>query len=205
MEGTEPRTRSRKPTAPTKHGLIIEMWEGLGRAIVGEPELREIQLAVRKRFGQGADLSPAAIARVLADAGAALRHPEVIEFDARWREAKIEVEASKFKGLERLVSDKPLRLKQARTLIGRLETLRQSFEKLTDHVALQHLRSMAVEARKAAQSLAKNHSVNQTVRREQAEIAEWLAVWIQTPNLFDDWLDLRRRSSQFREDFLSEG
>ena len=31
-------------------------------------------------------------------------------------------------------------------------------------------------------------------RAEQAEIAEWLKVWIQTPILFADWLELRRRS-----------
>jgi len=29
-------------------------------------------------------------------------------------------------------------------------------------------------------------------------------VWLQTPNLFDDWLDLRRRSPDFRNKFSME-
>jgi hypothetical protein len=204
MEGTESVTRSRKSAAPTKRALIIEVWESLGRTMVGEPELREIQTSVRKQFGPGAEESPATIARVLADEGAELRHPEVIEFDARWRETKIESDGSKFKGLERLISDKPLRLKRAATLIGRLETLRQSFEKSADQAALRDLRSMAIEARQASQSRAKNRPVNQRLRREQAEIAQWFAVWIQTPSLFNDWLELRLKSSQFRENFPSD-
>src|SRR6266508_2157384 len=76
------------------------------------------------QFGPGSEESPAAIARVLADEGAELRHPEVIELDARWREAKIESHTARFKGLEDLLTGKPLRLKKAEALIKRLEKLR---------------------------------------------------------------------------------
>jgi hypothetical protein len=146
-------------------------------------------------------VSPVAIARVLADEGAELRHPEIIEFDARWREARIEKESNKFRGLERLVSGNPLRLKQAGTIMTRLETRRKSFEKSADQTALRQLRGMVIEARNAAELVAKDRSMDPNLRREQAEIAQWLGVWIQTPILFDDWLELRRRSPQFREVF----
>ncbi len=204
MEGTESKTRSRKPSALTKRGLIIETWEDLGRAMVGEPELLEIQQSVRKRFGQGADESPAAIARVLADEGAELRHPEVIEFDARWREGKIESEASKFKGLDDLTTGKPLRLKNAETLIKKLERLRQRAENSDDQIASKQARDMAVNGRQAAELLAKDRGLSQLQRAEQAEIAEWFKVWIQTPSLFADWLELRRRSPDFRKKFLTK-
>ena len=201
MESTQSRTSSRKPAPPTKRGLIIEVWDRLGRKAIGEPELREIQRSVRSQFGQSADESPAAIARVLADQGAELRHPEVIEFDARWRGAKIENDCGKFKGLEDLVTGRPLRLRKAAALIKKLERLRKRSENSRDQIAAKQARDMAVSGRQIAELLAKDRKLNQLQRAEQAEIAEWLKVWIQTPSLFADWLELRRRSPDFRRKF----
>ena len=138
---------------------------------------------------------------MLADEGAELRHPEVIEFDARWREAKIESERGKFKGLEDFLTGKPLRLKKAEALIKKLEKLRKSSESSGDQIASKQARNMAVNGRQIAESLAKDRKLNQTQRAEQAEIAEWLKVWIQTPSLFADWLELRRRSPEFQKKF----
>jgi hypothetical protein len=202
MEGKHPKTRDPEP-AP-RRDLIIAAWHRLGGVAIGESVLDAIQRSICDELGAGAELSPAAIARVLADENAELRHPETIEFDARWRKAKLEKEANRFKGLESLVSGNQLRLKQARTLIQRLETRRNRFEKLADQAALQQLRSLAIEARQAAELIAQNSSLNQQLRSEQAEISQWLAVWLQTPNLFDDWLDLRLRSTQFRESFPNQ-
>jgi hypothetical protein len=194
---------ARDSNSATRRQLIIAEWQRLGPNSVGGRELREIQKVIQKQFGNGAVESPAAIARLLADEGAELRHPEVIEFDAHWREAEIQSESLKFKGLKHSVSDKPLRLKQAGALIKRLEKLRQRFERSGDRATLRRVRDVAVEARQAAQSLTKNRALAQAVRAEQAEIAAWLAVWIQTPKLFDDWLELRRRSPEFIKRFSS--
>jgi hypothetical protein len=204
MEG-RPANTGRDSRLPTRRQLIIAEWQRLGATSVGGRELREIQKAIRKQFGAGAVESPAAIARLLADEGAELRHPEVIEFDAHWREAEIQSESLKFKGLEHSVSDKPLRLKQAGALIKKLEKLRQRFERSGDRAALRRVRDVAVDARQAAQSLAKNRVLARAVRVEQAEIAEWFAVWIQTPKLFEDWLELRRRSPEFIKRFSPDG
>src|ERR1700686_3380842 len=169
MEGKQSKTRG-KPAAPTKHDLIVEAWDRLGRTAIGEAELR---------------------------------HPEVIEFDARWREAKIESECGEFKGLEDLVTGKPLPLKKAAALIKKLEKLRKSSESSGDLTTSKQARNRAVNGRQIAESLAKDRMLNQTQRAEQAEIAEGLRVWIQTPNLFEDWLDLRRRSPDFQKKFSS--
>src|SRR5882762_5169825 len=117
MEGTRSRAHSRNPAALTKRELIVELWDRLGRVAIGERELSDIQRSVRNQFGRGYEESPAAIARVLADEGAELRHPEVIEFDARWREAKIEKDSGQLKGLDELLAGKPLRLRKAESLI----------------------------------------------------------------------------------------
>ena len=205
MEGTELRTQGHKPTALTKRALIIAVWESLDCAMVGEPELGEIQQALLKQFGAGAEMSPAAIARVLADEGAELRHPEVIEFDARWREAKMEADSRQLKGLEELLMAKPLQLNKAAGLIKKLEKLRQRAETSGDEAALHQVRTLAVSGRQQAELLARDRKLSQEERAEQAEIVEWLKVWIQTPVLFADWLELRRRSPEFQKKFSAKG
>jgi hypothetical protein len=187
--------------ARTKRELIITAWDDLGRTMVGASELRKIQSSIREQFGAGAVESPAAIARVLADEGAELRHPEVIEFDARWRQGKIKREAKRFGRLEAFAAGKPLRLHQAEAFIKKLERLRNESEREGDRAALRGAQKRAVDARQLAHSMAWNLTLDQTTRSEQAEIAEWLAVWIQTPNLFEEWLELRRRSVDFRAKF----
>jgi hypothetical protein len=199
VEGNPGKMRRKGPH--TKRELIIAVWSHLGRPAIGEKQLRAVQGAIRAQLGAGALASPAAIARVLADEGAELRHPEVIEFDARWRELQIKSTDKEVDGLDNLSSEKPLRLKQAESFIKKLEKLRQRAERAGEQQALRRLRDVAISAKQAAQSLAGTRALAEPVRAEQAEIAQWLGVWIQTPNLFAEWLELRRRSPEFRKRF----
>jgi len=188
----------------SKQALIVAEWHRLGGKAIGRKELRKIQRALHEKFGEGGVESPAKLARVLADEGAELRHPEVIEFDAEWREKKIEKETSTFRGLERLLDAKPMRLPEAASLIKKLEQTRQSAERKEDELNVQRSRDIAMNSRQTAQLLANDSALEQTHRDEQEEIAQWLSVWLQTPTLFDDWLDLRRRSPDFRKKFSME-
>ena len=185
----------------TKHELMVAVWDDLGRGMVGAPELRKIQRSIRERFGEDAVDSPAVIARMLADEGAELRHPEVIELDARWRQAKIIRETKRLEGLEAVAAGTPLRLDQAETLIKKLEGLREEADRAGDKTAVRSAQKIASEAREIAISMSRDLALDQTTRNEQAEIAEWLTVWIQTPRLFEEWLELRRRSADFKRKF----
>jgi hypothetical protein len=69
--------------------FIVEVWEGIGKEVVGADELIAIQNAVVEKFGSSAIPSPALIARVLADQGVRLRHPEILQADSRWREQRL--------------------------------------------------------------------------------------------------------------------
>lgn len=191
------RTNSK---ARTKRELIITAWDDLGRTMVGASELRKIQAVINDRFGAIASESPAAIARVLADEGAELRHPEIIEFDARWRAAQIKRKVRRL-GAQEIAAGKPLRLRQAEAFIKKLERVRARSDQTGDKVAWQRARDTAVQAREVAESLANDQTLEQVIRVEQREIAEWLAVWLQTPRLFTEWLELRRRSPDFRAKF----
>ena len=52
-----------------------------------------------------------------------------------------------------------------------------------------------------ARSLAANPRVQAQKRQEKQEIASWFQVWLETPDLFADWLALRKSSDEFLELF----
>ena len=199
MKGT--RQRNKNATAISRRDLIVSEWRRLGAASLGSDELIRIQQAIGEAFGQHAVESPAAIARELAHEGAELRHPEIIECDARWREAQIDNQLKTFGQVNALQSAEPLRLKQAESLIERLEHLHGRFERTRDDRQIAELRTLAIDARRTAVSRAKDLDLPIALRQEQAEIAEWLMVWLETPNLFEQWVELRKSSPAFKEKF----
>src|ERR1051326_1674511 len=188
----------------TKRDLIVATWVTLNRPEVGAKELRAIQKALRQEFGEANVASPAAIARVLADEGADLRHPQIIEFDAAWRKSQIHKKAQKLNSLTRFAFDEPLTLEAARAMLIELEKLRRQFEFVRDAEALQDLRSFAADARHQAERLAKDRTCEAQARVTQKEILEWINGWLQTPALLAEWVELRRRSPDFRKKFLYE-
>jgi hypothetical protein len=38
-------------------------------------------------------------------------------------------------------------------------------------------------------------------REEKVEIANWFRIWLETPDAFFDWLDVRKQSPDFRTRF----
>ncbi|HMH43990.1 MAG TPA: hypothetical protein VK557_10945 [Pyrinomonadaceae bacterium] len=202
MKGT--RKRNKSATAISRRDLIVSEWRRLGAASLGADELIRIQQAIGEAFGQGAVESPSAIARELAHEGAELRHPEIIECDARWREAYIDGQLKTFGKLSALEAVEPLRLKQAESLIRKLEQLRARFERTSDDGQVTELRACAIDARRAAVSRAKDASLPVALRHEQVEIAKWLMVWLETPNLFQQWIELRKGSPAFKERFSND-
>lgn len=182
--------------ARTKTDLMIEVWEHLDCESVGASELEAVRAVIVARFGAGADESPARIARLLADEGAELRHAEVLEADARWR-ADDPYEAA-FRNVLKF-SD----FDQAIASLKRLDNLRREFARRADKEGLRRVRETILKGKRRAEMIARNAKVAERKRAEKAEIAEWFTVWLQTPEMFADWLELRRRSPDFRLRFAA--
>ncbi len=163
----------------TKEQFIVEVWEGLNKEVVGASELDLIEEAVVERFGSA--ISPASIARVLADYGARLGHPEILQADARWREKQALFTAGDFEFTN---------LDSAIQLINKIEQLRQHSENVER--LRQAVRSLKAELDSFAAS-----------KPLAAEVAQWLTVWLQNPQIFAEWLTLRQNTAEFRERFLS--
>ena len=159
--------------------FIVEVWDGLGKEVVSASELGLIEAAIMERFGAG--MSPASIARVLADHGARLGHAEILQAAARWRENQSLFTAE---DLEFANIDAALRL------INKVELLRQQSE--NGERLRQEVRSLKSELDSFA-----------TTSALAAEVAQWLTVWLQNPQIFTEWLALRQNTAEFRRRFLS--
>jgi hypothetical protein len=162
--------------ATTKDEVIIEAWEKTAKDVVGASDLILIQDALIKRFGS--ESSPASIARVLADHGARLGHPEILQADSRWRER------------QHLFTPDDLAfdtIDAANAFIHKLEQLRQTHEQ-------QSLRQSVLQIKQEFDLLA-------TTRAVAREVVQWLTVWLQNSQIFTEWLDLRRSTAEFQELF----
>src|SRR5215471_4113860 len=195
------RQRGEHISTKTCSELIVSIWRESGCPAVGASELTHLQQAVAEVFGPGEVPSPARIARELAQQGAELRHPEIIESDARWRESQIANQIDAFESLRLLQTRVPLQLNQAAAIVAELEELRVRFVSANDELALADLKTLAIEARQAAKNLAEEDSLTPADREVQTEISEWFRVWLEAPNLFGQWLELRRSSAMFKEKF----
>ena len=185
MTATEWRAR-------TMTDLIIEVWEALDCESVGRSELERIEKELREKFGEAVNQSPAAIARTLADEGAVLRHPEVFEWDSEWRKQGL---AQRQPGAELSFSS----LTEALASFEKLETKRHELG--NDVKGLERLRLIVINARQNCQLSAQSSVLTAEHREEAKEIVEWLAVWLRSPQLFHDWLDLRMRAAEFKKKF----
>jgi hypothetical protein len=181
----------------TKRDLMIEVWEELDCESVGARELEAVIAAVRERFGDGALESPAATARLLADEGAELRHAEVLAMDVQWRTQ--DAYEPMFRNIVKFSN-----FDEAAATIRRLENLRKQFARNGDREGMRRVLAAALKGKRRALMISRNAKVVERKREEKGEMAQWFTVWLNQPEIFEDWLALRRRSKEFRERFESE-
>lgn len=178
----------------TKTDLIIEVWEKLDCESIGRSEIEAIETVVEEKFGARAIESPMIIARMLADEGATLRHAEIMELDVTRRTE------SPYDAMFRNIltfSD----FIQTLGSLRRLENLRRKFLADNDREGLRLMREIAIKGKNRARMIAGNERVAAEKRAEKAEIAEWFTIWLQNPEVFENWIALRQKSEDFIRKF----
>jgi hypothetical protein len=178
----------------TKNDLIIEVWEKLDCESIGATEIEAIEGVVADVFGTAAVESPMVIARLLADEGAELRHSELM--DLYVKRASTQTFEPAFADLGKISE-----LNQAEDTLKTLADLRRKYMSANDSAGLRAVRQRAVAIKRTAADEALNEKLDAVSRQVHAEIAEWLTVWLQTPELFDNWLALRQSSADFKDRF----
>lgn len=168
--------------------FIVDWWAENGSEPAGAAELDQIQQALLEQFGPQGRESPAAIARTLADNGVRLKHPEVLDADVRWRQREefllFATEEISFPSIDAAID---------------------WVEKLTVIADQPALRKFILQVKTELELVAKSMRVALPDRLIAAEVAHWLAVWLQNPPIFADWLVLRRESAEFRDRFGHKG
>jgi hypothetical protein len=59
------------------------------------------------------------------------------------------------------------------------------------------VRKLVLWGKQRAQSLAASGRVSSEKRQEKREIANWFRIWLESPSLFLNWLEVRKQTEEF--------
>ena len=178
----------------TKKQAILEYRQEHGLENAAAQELRLIQ-AELSRLDPGRRPSLSYIANVLREAGTR------VEFDHRYVDPWMEDPyATRLKGLLQFRD-----LETAECALRKLDEAYRAYQKASDHKGVNLVRSLALKGKQRAEGLAANPRVSPARRAEKREIASWFRVWLESPELFHDWLEVRKQSEEFQAMFPADG
>jgi hypothetical protein len=92
-------------------------------------------------------------------------------------------------------------LQDAEVSITRLDELLRRFQAHHEKAAAERVLEIARLGKRRAEMISHNRKVEAQKREEKREIAEWFRIWLETPEAFFDWLEVRKSSPDFREKF----
>ena len=134
------------------------------------------------------------LARLLADEGAELRHSEIMNLYVE-RASDRPYDAA-LRNVLRLDD-----LRSAVSTIRDLENLRKKYKTDNDKEGLRQLRETAIRGKRAVNERAESPKVEALERQINIEISQWLSLWLQTPEMFANWIDMRQNAKEFVEKF----
>ncbi len=177
-----------------KNDLIIEVWEKLDCESIGAAEIEAIETVVADQYGKAAVDSPMVLARLLADEGAQLRHPEIMAlFVARASDRPYDAAFRNILNLKDLAATE--------ISLRNLENLRRKYKSEQDKDGLRLVLETVIEGRKDAIKLAEKPGASNAIKQLNQEIANWLRIWLETPEVFESWVYVRKNSPDFLRAF----
>ena len=92
-------------------------------------------------------------------------------------------------------------LQDAEVSLTRPDELLRRFRAHTEKAAVERVLEVARLGKRRAEMISHNRKVEARKREEKKEIAEWFRIWLEAPDAFFDWLEVRKASSEFRDKF----
>jgi hypothetical protein len=179
------------PGTPSKKQIILEYCQANALERIGTEEIRALQIELHSRLGSNLRTSPSYIASVLREAG------KKVEYQDRFSAPSLEEPyASRLRDLLQFHD-----LESAEASLRRLDQVYREYREASDRTGTGLVRSLLQRGKLRAASLAANPRVSPDKRSEKQEIATWFRIWLETPDLFFDWLELRKASAEFRRLF----
>lgn len=176
--------------SPSKKALILEAGRAFGKPRLTSVEIEQIRRQLIARLGPEGKTSEDYIGSVLeengirvvwskqADAGAVDRYDE------------------EFADLLHFST-----LAEAEMCLVRLDELFRKFQSQQERAGAQRVREVAQLGRRRAEMIARNRKVDAQKRAEKGEVARWFGIWLETPDAFFDWLEVRKQSPEFQQTF----
>lgn len=174
--------------SPTKKAVILEAAEQLGVQKFTPAEVEQIKRRLISQLGVEGKTSTDYVMSVLEEAGMRVVWSTQSDTEGKYEE--------EFADLLHFST-----LEEAEMCLIRLDELLRKFTVEGERAAIERVREIGRLGRRRAEMIAHNHKVDAAKRAEKLEIAQWFAVWLETPDAFFDWLELRKRSPEFQRNF----
>lgn len=174
--------------SPTKKALILKLARELGKPKVTAAEVEQIRRQLIARLGPQGNTASDYILSVLKDAGMRVAFSTRSDTEDLYEE--------EFEDLLHFST-----LEEAEMCLIRLDELLRKFLTEGEKLPAERVREVARLGRRRAEMIARNRKVDARKRESKQEVARWFTVWLETPDVFFDWLEVRKQSPEFREHF----
>jgi hypothetical protein len=175
----------------SKKQILLDSFKAQARKGLEVGDLRAAQDELRRQLGPGDRTSLGYIASILREAGYEVRYED------RYSDPVMaEPYATRLKGVLEFHD-----LGSAERSLLRLDAIFREYSNAADRLGTKMVQSLVKKGKLRARSIAANPRVQAPKRQEKQEITRWFQVWLETPDLFADWLALRKSSGEFRKLF----
>jgi hypothetical protein len=175
-------------TAPAKKALILEAARQLNVQRFTAAEIEQIRRRLLAHFGPEGKTDAEYVIGVLEESGFRVARSTDSNTAGKYEE--------EFSDLLHFST-----LEEAEMCLIRLDELLRKFSADGERAAAERVLEIGRLGRRRAEMIAHNHKVDPQKRAEKLEIAHWFAIWLQTPDAFFDWLEIRKQSPEFRKSF----
>jgi hypothetical protein len=174
----------------TKKVLILDMAREIAATKWTPAEIEQLRRKLLVEHGEAGKTGADYIAEVLKSAGWKVVLTQREEAEEEYEEE-----------FEDLLHFKTL--EDAEVSLTRLDELMLKFRAHGEKAAVERVLDVARLGKRRAEMIARNRKVDAHKRAEKEEIANWFRIWLETPDAFFDWLDLRKQSPEFQKKFPS--
>jgi hypothetical protein len=172
----------------TKKELILEIAGALEAKKFTPAEFEQIRRQLINRLGEAGKTGYDHIAGVLAAEGYRVVWSESSDTQGKYEE--------EFEDLLHFST-----LEEAEMCLIRLDELRRKFLVESETAAAERVLEVARLGKRRAEMIAHNRKVELHKREEKQEIAQWFRIWLETPEVFFDWLEVRKQSPEYVSKF----
>jgi hypothetical protein len=177
--------------SPTKKALILEAARHLGVQKFTPAEVEQIRRRLTAQLGVDGKTSADYVMSVLEESGMRVVWSTKSDTEGKYEE--------EFADLLHFST-----LEEAEMCLIRLDELLRKFTVSGERAAAERVREVGRLGRRRSEMIAHNHKVDAAKRAEKLEIGQWFGIWLETPDAFFDWLEIRKQSPEFKKNFPGE-